>query len=181
MGHCGPTPSDLAAATINANHVLCILIILSSSPSNTVHHGSRSKRSRKAIHGFLLPDFLFGSSGPWNSLCAQTHNSNFLRSSLIASLLSANTPCSRSRARRSRVARPSLRNWWYEPNFANQMMPTSDFPQGLPFQKVQHKVTTIDAQPSSPTVASLLVSVTGLLLVRPIFKLLDLCFYTWFC
>jgi len=30
---------------------------------------------------------------------------------------------------------------------------------------VQHKVTTLDAQPSSPNVASLLVSVTGLLLV----------------
>lgn len=38
--------------------------------------------------------------------------------------------------------------------------------QGLPFSKVQHKVTTLDAQPSSPTVASLLVSVTGLLVVR---------------
>ncbi|KAF7327541.1 Nuclear transport factor 2 [Mycena kentingensis (nom. inval.)] len=36
---------------------------------------------------------------------------------------------------------------------------------GLPFQKVEHKVTTKDAQPSSPTVASLLVSVTGLLVV----------------
>jgi len=35
----------------------------------------------------------------------------------------------------------------------------------LPFQKVQHKVTTLDAQPSSTTVSSLLVSVTGLLLV----------------
>lgn len=35
----------------------------------------------------------------------------------------------------------------------------------LPFQKVQHKVTTLDAQPSSTTVAGLLVSVTGLLLV----------------
>ncbi|KAJ7650577.1 nuclear transport factor 2 [Roridomyces roridus] len=35
----------------------------------------------------------------------------------------------------------------------------------LPFQKVQHKVTTKDAQPSSGSVASLLVSVTGLLLV----------------
>ncbi|KAJ7219975.1 nuclear transport factor 2 [Mycena pura] len=35
----------------------------------------------------------------------------------------------------------------------------------LPFQKVQHKVTTTDAQPSSGSVASLLVSVTGLLLV----------------
>ncbi|EAU88089.1 nuclear transport factor 2 [Coprinopsis cinerea okayama7 len=35
----------------------------------------------------------------------------------------------------------------------------------LPFQKVQHKVTTLDAQPSSPTQASILVSVTGLLLV----------------
>ncbi|KAL0947502.1 hypothetical protein HGRIS_013602 [Hohenbuehelia grisea] len=37
--------------------------------------------------------------------------------------------------------------------------------QGLPFEKVQHKVTTLDAQPSSPSVASLIVSVTGLLLV----------------
>ncbi|KAH8100214.1 nuclear transport factor 2 [Cristinia sonorae] len=35
----------------------------------------------------------------------------------------------------------------------------------LPFEKVQHKVTTFDAQPSSPTIASILVSVTGLLLV----------------
>ncbi|KAJ3500763.1 hypothetical protein NLJ89_g9645 [Agrocybe chaxingu] len=37
--------------------------------------------------------------------------------------------------------------------------------EGLPFSKVQHKVTTLDAQPSSPNVASLIVSVTGLLLV----------------
>lgn len=36
----------------------------------------------------------------------------------------------------------------------------------LPFQNVQHKVTTKDAQPSSGTVASLLVNVTGLLVVR---------------
>jgi len=36
---------------------------------------------------------------------------------------------------------------------------------GLPFAKVQHKVSTIDAQPSSPTVASILVSVSGLLIV----------------
>ena len=35
----------------------------------------------------------------------------------------------------------------------------------LPFQKVQHKVSTLDAQPSSPTIASLIVSVTGLLVV----------------
>ncbi|KAM6500911.1 nuclear transport factor 2 [Amanita muscaria] len=35
----------------------------------------------------------------------------------------------------------------------------------LPFEKVVHKITTLDAQPSSPTVASLIVSVTGLLLV----------------
>ncbi|EKM56002.1 uncharacterized protein PHACADRAFT_257005 [Phanerochaete carnosa HHB-10118-sp] len=35
----------------------------------------------------------------------------------------------------------------------------------LPFQTVQHKVTTLDAQPSSPSVASLIVSVTGLLIV----------------
>ena len=37
--------------------------------------------------------------------------------------------------------------------------------QSLPFEKVVHKVTTQDAQPSSPSVPSLLVSVTGLLLV----------------
>jgi len=35
----------------------------------------------------------------------------------------------------------------------------------LPFSKVQHKVTTLDAQPSSPNLASLIVSVTGLLVV----------------
>jgi len=35
----------------------------------------------------------------------------------------------------------------------------------LPFTKVQHKVTTLDTQPSSPTIASLIVSVTGLLVV----------------
>jgi len=35
----------------------------------------------------------------------------------------------------------------------------------LPFEKVSHKVVTLDAQPSSPTMASLIVSVTGLLLV----------------
>ncbi|EIM89932.1 nuclear transport factor 2 [Stereum hirsutum FP-91666 SS1] len=35
----------------------------------------------------------------------------------------------------------------------------------LPFERVQHKVTTMDAQPSSPTVASLIVSVTGLLVI----------------
>lgn len=34
--------------------------------------------------------------------------------------------------------------------------------QGLPFQKVQHKISTLDAQPSSPTQASLIVLVTGL-------------------
>ncbi|KAI0329878.1 nuclear transport factor 2 [Cubamyces sp. BRFM 1775] len=35
----------------------------------------------------------------------------------------------------------------------------------LPFEKVQHKITTLDAQPSSPSVASMIVSVTGLLVV----------------
>ncbi|KAH8085207.1 nuclear transport factor 2 [Filobasidium floriforme] len=35
----------------------------------------------------------------------------------------------------------------------------------LPFEKVQHKVTTSDAQPSSATVASLIVLVTGQLIV----------------
>ena len=37
--------------------------------------------------------------------------------------------------------------------------------QSLPFKNVQHKVTTLDAQPSSPSIASLIVSVTGLLIV----------------
>jgi len=35
----------------------------------------------------------------------------------------------------------------------------------LPFQKVQHKITTLDVQPSSESVPSLLVSVTGLLVI----------------
>ncbi|KAI6009381.1 nuclear transport factor 2 [Pisolithus orientalis] len=35
----------------------------------------------------------------------------------------------------------------------------------LPFSKVQHRVTTVDAQPSVPATANLIVSVTGLLLV----------------
>ncbi|TFL07833.1 nuclear transport factor 2 [Pterulicium gracile] len=37
--------------------------------------------------------------------------------------------------------------------------------ESLPFQRVQHKVTTLDAQPSNPSINSLLVLVTGLLLV----------------
>lgn len=35
----------------------------------------------------------------------------------------------------------------------------------LPFTKVQHKVETFDAQPSSPTVPNIFIVVTGLLLV----------------
>lgn len=37
--------------------------------------------------------------------------------------------------------------------------------QGLPFEKVVHQVVTLDAQPSSETVASILVMVTGALMV----------------
>jgi hypothetical protein len=37
--------------------------------------------------------------------------------------------------------------------------------QSLPFQKVQHKVTTQDAQPVPP-IGNIIVLVTGLLLVR---------------
>ena len=37
--------------------------------------------------------------------------------------------------------------------------------QGLPFQKVQHKVTTLDAQPSGAN-GGILVVVSGALLVR---------------
>ncbi|KAI6129103.1 nuclear transport factor 2 [Pisolithus thermaeus] len=35
----------------------------------------------------------------------------------------------------------------------------------LPFAKVQHQVSTVDAQPSVPNTANLIVSVTGFLLV----------------
>lgn len=35
----------------------------------------------------------------------------------------------------------------------------------LPFGKVQHQVSTVDAQPSVPNTANLIVSVTGFLLV----------------
>jgi hypothetical protein len=37
--------------------------------------------------------------------------------------------------------------------------------QGLPFAKVAHRVLTLDAQPASATTASILVLVTGQLLV----------------
>ena len=36
----------------------------------------------------------------------------------------------------------------------------------LPFAKVQHKVSTMDAQPSSQNIASLIVLITGMLVVR---------------
>ncbi|KAI0736806.1 nuclear transport factor 2 [Fomitopsis betulina] len=35
----------------------------------------------------------------------------------------------------------------------------------LPFEKVHHKVTTLDAQPSDQSMSNMIVSVTGLLLV----------------
>lgn len=38
-------------------------------------------------------------------------------------------------------------------------------PQTLPFQQVQHKVLTLDAQPASASIAAILVLVTGQLLV----------------
>lgn len=37
--------------------------------------------------------------------------------------------------------------------------------QGLPFQKIQHRVSTMDAQPASTTEAAMVVLVTGQLLV----------------
>lgn len=37
--------------------------------------------------------------------------------------------------------------------------------QGLPFEKVVHKVTTLDAQPAGPAAGSILVMVTGQLVV----------------
>lgn len=38
--------------------------------------------------------------------------------------------------------------------------------QELPFEKVAHKISTFDAQPSSLDMSTLLISVTGLLRVR---------------
>ncbi|KAG2230623.1 hypothetical protein INT48_009613, partial [Thamnidium elegans] len=35
----------------------------------------------------------------------------------------------------------------------------------LPFQKVQHRISTTDAQPGNPTSGSIIVAVTGALLV----------------
>ncbi|KAI9313916.1 hypothetical protein BX666DRAFT_1974766 [Dichotomocladium elegans] len=35
----------------------------------------------------------------------------------------------------------------------------------LPFQKVAHRISTIDAQPANPTIGSILVTVTGQLLI----------------
>ena len=40
------------------------------------------------------------------------------------------------------------------------------FQQSLPFQRVQHRVATVDAQPANPQLGSILVTVTGQLLVR---------------
>jgi hypothetical protein len=45
------------------------------------------------------------------------------------------------------------------------LVPDAVISQGLPFEKVQHKITTLDAQPSSPSLPSIIVSVTGLLVV----------------
>ncbi|CDH59895.1 ntf2p [Lichtheimia corymbifera JMRC:FSU:9682] len=36
---------------------------------------------------------------------------------------------------------------------------------GLPFQKVAHRISTIDAQPANPTSGTILVTVTGQLLI----------------
>lgn len=36
---------------------------------------------------------------------------------------------------------------------------------GLPFQKVAHRISTVDAQPSNPNNSSIVVTVTGQLLV----------------
>ena len=44
--------------------------------------------------------------------------------------------------------------------------PEPNILKSLPFSKTQHKITTLDAQPSSTSAASLIVFVTGLLVVR---------------
>jgi hypothetical protein len=43
----------------------------------------------------------------------------------------------------------------------------------LPFQKVQHRISTVDAQPSNPNGQSIVVTVTGQLLVNGIPKHLE--------
>jgi hypothetical protein len=58
----------------------------------------------------------------------------------------------------------TVRDWSFTHEFKLELI--SNNIQSLPFAKVQHKVSTMDAQPSSTSIASLLVSVTGLLVVR---------------
>lgn len=52
-----------------------------------------------------------------------------------------------------------------QPGLLYTMGSTANLPQGLPFTRVVHKVVTRDAQPGSSTVASILVLVTGQLIV----------------
>jgi hypothetical protein len=42
---------------------------------------------------------------------------------------------------------------------------------GLPFQKVAHRISTVDAQPSNPNNSSIVVTVTGQLLVSVLISL----------
>ncbi len=46
----------------------------------------------------------------------------------------------------------------------------------LPFQKVQHRISTVDAQPGNPQTGSIIVMVTGQLLVS--FILLESIYFT---
>jgi hypothetical protein len=46
-----------------------------------------------------------------------------------------------------------------------ETLPLEADTQSLPFEKVQHRVLTLDAQPASASVAAILVLVTGQLLV----------------
>lgn len=82
-----------------------------------------------------------------------------------ASLFSGLNPCLPLRELKSKEPKLSSKNLWYFWYCYDRSYLTRYLYQSLPFQKVQHKVTTLDAQPSSTAVPSLLVSVTGLLLV----------------
>lgn len=84
---------------------------------------------------------------------------------------SARTLCLHSRARRSKESVQSLKSLQCVPSlflvaFVYRHRELITVAQNLPFQKVAHKVITRDAQPSSPSVASMIVSVTGQLAVR---------------
>lgn len=74
--------------------------------------------------------------------------------------------CSPGKASPSRAWAPLLRSSLCVRAARYQQVGSPCGMQTLPFEKVAHRVTTLDAQPSSPSQPSMIVLVTGLLIVR---------------